>query len=445
MATDLNREVLAESGLLFDDAATAGPNDLAIAVRASDAGSADAALRTAEALLAEQRGTNGASAAQKPARTIGSAVRRQPHANVAVVSVPGQYAAAEARQALAAGLHVFLFSDNVSLDDEIELKRRARDLGLLMMGPDCGTSIINGVGLGFANVVRRGRIGLIGASGTGLQEVTTLLDRAGAGVSHAIGCGGRDLHDSVGGITTLQALDLLRGDPATEVIVLISKPPSPSVAERVLHAAAATGKQVVACLLGATLEALPGVEVVSNLYQTARAAAGATGEWPTMNKEDLPRLRRQPGQDQVRGLYCGGTLCEEAELALGPGHELIDFGDDRYTRGRAHPMIDPSLRHHAILAAAEDPRVAIVLLDVILGFAAHMDPAGLLAPVVREATERATRAGRQLSVLAHVVGSVGDPQGLARQEEVLRGVGVHLFGSNYHAAVAAALVLEQVR
>ncbi len=443
MATELNREVLLESRLVFGEAASAGPNDLVVAVRASGASSADAALRRAEALLAERRAPIVTTSAVQTARSIGSAVRRQPHANIAVVSVPGQYAAAEARQALAAGLHVFLFSDNVSLEDEVELKHRARDDGLLVMGPDCGTSILNGVGLGFANVVRRGRIGLVGASGTGLQEVTTLLDRAGEGVSHAIGCGGRDLHESVGAITTLQALDVLRDDPATEVIVLISKPPAAEVARQVLQAAAATGKRVVACLLGATLEAPPGVEVASNLYQAARAAAGATAVWPSMNKEDLPHMRRQPGQDQVRGLYCGGTLCEEAELALGPGHELIDFGDDRYTRGRAHPMIDPSLRHQAILSAADDPRVAIVLLDVILGFAAHMDPAGLLAPLVREATERAARGGRQLVVLAHVVGSSGDPQGLAQQEEALRGAGVQLFGSNYHAAVAAGLVLEQ--
>ena len=445
MATELNCEVLRDSGLLVGDAATAGPNDLIIAVRAGDSSAADAGLQAAEALLAERRApaSESGGAAQQPARTIGSALRRQSDANVAVISVPGPYAAAEARQALAAGLHVFLFSDNVSIEDEIELKRQARDLGLLMMGPDCGTAIINGVGFGFANVVRHGHIGVIGASGTGVQEVTTLLDRAGLGISHAIGCGGRDLLQDVGAITTLQALELLGDDPATEAIVLISKPPAPEVAERVLRAAAATGKPIVACLLGAQHEAPPGVDVVSNLYQAARVAAGSTGSWPVLTKEQLPRVRRQPGQNQVHGLYCGGTLCDEAELVLGRDHQFVDFGDDRYTRGRAHPMIDPSLRHQAIMQAADDPRVAIVLLDVVLGFGSHPDPAGLLAPVVRQAVDRAAHAGRQLTMLAHVVGSDRDPQGLTSQEATLRSAGVHLFGSNHHAAVTAGLLLEQ--
>jgi FdrA protein len=443
MGTELNLEVLRDSGLLLDDAAQAGPNDLIIALRASDGSAADNALQAAESLLAERRApTQSGASEEQPPRSIASAMRRQPGANLAIISVPGQYAAAEARQALAAGMHVFLFSDNVSLEDEIELKRRARHLGLLVMGPDCGTAIVNRIGLGFANVVRRGRIGLIGASGTGLQEVTTLLHRAGHGVSHAIGCGGRDLHEAVGAMTTLQALEVLRDDPATDVIVLISKTPAAAVAQRVVDAAASTGKSVVACLLGTTLEPPQGVQLASSLYQAARTAAGSAGTWPALSRDDLPRLRRQSGQDQVRGLFCGGTLCEEAELAVGHGHQFIDFGDDRYTRGRAHPMIDPSLRHEALLSAADDPRVAIVLLDVILGFGSHRDPAGVLAPVVREAVDRAACAGRQLTVLAHVVGSDGDPQGLARQEETLRAAGVHLFGSNHHAAVAAGLLLE---
>ncbi len=444
MATELNRDVLLDSGLLIGEALEAGPNDLLIALRASDSASADAALRQAELLLAQRRSPGGAaSLQQQPSRTIRSAMRNQPDATLAVVSVPGPYAAAEARQALAAGLHVFLFSDNVSLADEIELKQRARDLGLLMMGPDCGTTILSGIGVGFANVVRRGRIGLIGASGTGLQEVTTLLERAGLGVSHAIGCGGRDLSAEVGAITTLQALELLRDDPATDTIVLISKPPAPDVGRRVLEAAAATRKRVVACLLGAQTEAPRGVEVAVNLYQAARLAAGSAGTWQSMTKEDLPRMRLQPGQSQVRGLFCGGTLCDEAELELGHDHQFIDFGDDRYTRGRAHPMIDPSLRHQAILQAADDPRVAVILLDVILGFGAHPDPAGLLAPIVREAIDRSNKGGRQLAVVGHIVGSASDPQNLVRQESTLRAAGMQLFGSNHHAAVAAGLLLEQ--
>jgi FdrA protein len=436
MATDLNLDVLRDSGLLFPEAIDAGPNDLLIAVRGQDAPSADAGLQAAERLLTERKSTPQSGGAQRQApRTIRAALRAEPESNLAVISVPGPFAAAEARQALAAGLHVFLFSDNVSLDDEIDLKQRARASNLLMMGPDCGTAILNGVGLGFANVVPRGEIGLVGASGTGIQEVTTLLARAGAGISHAIGTGGRDLHERVGGITTLQALELLRNDPATRTIVLISKPPAPEVSVRVLQAAAQTGKPVVACLLGATLEAPRGVQVASTLYQAARLAA-PDANWSSLGPEDLPHARREPERDQVRALYCGGTLCEEAELAIGHtnGNEFVDFGDDRYTRGRAHPMIDPSLRNQAIRAAVNDPRTAVVLLDVILGYGAHADPAGALVPAID---------GSRVPILAHVVGTAADPQGLARQEQTLRAAGVYLFGSNHHAAVAASLLVER--
>src|SRR5712692_906807 len=255
MASDLNRQLLSDSGLLVGDAPTAGANDLVIAVRAATESAAAAALQQAEALLAGRRrgGTSGEPSSNPP-RSLRSAHRADPEANLALVSVPGPYAAGEARQALADGLHVFLFSDNVSIEDEIDLKRIAQGKQLLVMGPDCGTAILNGVGLGFANVVRRGRIGLIGASGTGIQEVTSLLHEAGEGISHAIGTGGRDLSAQVGGSTTLQALELLRDDPATEVIVIVSKTSEPAVGERVLCAAAETGKPVVACLLGAPID-----------------------------------------------------------------------------------------------------------------------------------------------------------------------------------------------
>ena len=381
-------------------------------------------------------------------RSLRSAHRADPEANLAVISVPGRFATSEARQALADGLHVFLFSDNVPIQDEVELKLGARGQGLLVMGPDCGTAILNGIGLGFANVVRRGRIGLVGASGTGLQEVTSLLHQAGEGISHAIGTGGRDLHAAVGGITTLMALELLRDDPATEVIVIVSKPPENQAAEHVLKAAAQTGKPVVACLLGSQAKPPNGVQMASNLYQAARQASSSAAAWTGVSPDDVPRPRLREGQIQVRGLFCGGTLCEEAEAAMQSGgrvqHEFVDFGDDRYTQGRAHPMIDPTLRNHAIVEAGADPRVAVLLLDVILGLGSHADPAGATVPAVREAIARAEADGRQLAVIAHVVGTDRDPQGLAQQEATLRSAGVHVLGSNYHAAVAASLIVEGV-
>jgi FdrA protein len=445
MATDLNRQVLDAAGLLVDDAHTAGPNDLVIAVRCTDDAVARGALQHAASLLADRRGAAGDGDVQIQPRSLRSAHRADPSASLAVISVPGAFAANEARQALADGLHVFLFSDNVSVADEVELKRVAASQNLLVMGPDCGTAILNGVGLGFANVVRRGRIGLVGASGTGLQEVTSLLHQAGEGISHAIGTGGRDLHAEVGGMTTLRALDLLRDDPGTEVIVIVSKPSEKLVAERVLAHAALIGKPVIACLLNTALEPRDGIQIASNLYQAARLAASARAVWSGVTPDDVPRPRLRDGQTQVRGLFCGGTLCEEAEAAIqSEGHQFVDFGDDRYTQGRAHPMIDPTLRNHAIVEAGDDPRVAVLLLDVILGLGSHADPAGATVPAVLEAKARAQAAGRELTVLAHVVGTDRDPQGLTQQEAALRSAGVHVFESNYHAAVAASLLVEGV-
>jgi FdrA protein len=343
--------------------------------------------------------------------------------------VPGQYAAGEARLALAEGMHVFLFSNNVVLEDEVALKRTARERGLLMMGPDCGTAILNGVGLGFANVVRRGSIGLVGASGTGIQEIVSLIHRAGHGVSHAIGTGSRDLHAAVGGSTTLHALALLAADSATKTVVLVSKPSDPSSARNVLRALASTGKRSVAYLQSVDLEVPPGVARAGNLDEAARLAIGdAPRETPTPPVPDR----------KVRGLFCGGTLREEAAAVLGPDAVLIDFGDDQHTRGRAHPMIDPTLRNRAILQAGRDPRVGVLLLDFILGLGAHPDPVGAARPAIEEAVSAARDGGRELPVVAHVVGTDLDTQGLASQEAALRSVGVRVYGSSYAAAVAAA-------
>jgi len=423
MATDLNRELLREAGLLVGEAATAGPNDLVLAVDAED----DGALAFAEELLRQPKDTS-TSAERAAPKSLRSAHRADPQAQLAMISVPGQYAAAEARQALAEGLHVFLFSDNVPIEDEVALKRSARERGLLVLGPDCGTAIINGVGLGFANVVRRGTIGVVGASGTGIQEVTSLVHRAGSGISHAIGTGSRDLHSAVGGITTLQALDLLRDDPSTQSIVLISKPSDPLVASTVLRALTATGKPSVAYLQGAHAEAPDGVRLARNLEEAAHLALGMPADEPAPN----PRAT-----GLVCGLFCGGTLLEEAALALGHAveHQLIDFGDDQYTRGRAHPMIDPTLRNQAIVDAGRDTRVCVVLLDFILGLGAHPDPVGAALPAIGEALSAGR--GRGLRFVAHVVGTDEDPQGLRRQEAALRAAGVEVLDSNFRAALAA--------
>jgi FdrA protein len=336
-------------------------------------------------------------------------------------------------------MHVFLFSDNVPLEEEVALKRVARQRDLLVMGPDCGTAILRGVGLGFANNVRRGPIGVVGASGTGIQEVTSLIHHLGGGISHAIGTGSHDLQAEVGGITTLQAIALLRDDPRTETIVLISKPSDPRVSARVLQALAQAGKRAVAYLQASTVETPDGVMCASTLEAAARLAVGETVPERATRVEQVA-----DGQHEVRGLFCGGTLCQEAATLLGAGHTLEDLGDDRYTRGRAHPMIDPTLRNQAIVQAGRDARVGVLLLDFILGFGAHADPAGAALPAIRDAVAAARAAGRELPVVARVVGTDLDPQGRARQEAGLSSAGVLVHASNAAAALAAAALLQGI-
>jgi FdrA protein len=460
MATGANKESLRASGLLAAAAERAGPSDLLLGVRAADAAAADAALDAALALL---RGQGAAPRfGEVAARSLRAAVGRAPAANLAVVSVPGAYAALEAEEALRAGLHVFLFSDNVPLDDEVRLKALADERDRLLMGPDCGTSIIAGVGLGFANAVRAGPVGIVGASGTGIQQVSCLLDAAGVGVSHAIGTGGRDLAEAVGGRTTRRgrtrrALALLAADPTTRVVVLISKPPSPAVARAILAVAAASGKPVVACLLDAApVELPPGVTWANTLAAAADAAAALAEGRPAPAAEAAPPLPAANGAGGgVRGLFAGGTLAQEALLLLrellgavgsnldgsargAAAHLVIDYGSDEYTRGRAHPMIDNALRTEALAAAARDPAVGVVLLDVVLGYGAHPDPAGELAPAIERARATARDAGRTLAVVMSLCGAAGDPQGLAAQRARLEAAGAAVYSRNADAAGAAA-------
>ncbi len=437
MATDLNRELLRESGLLTGEASHATANDLVISVRAATEADARAALEHAEALLLHRRAQPSGESAPNPPRSIRAARRLAPDAGLAVISVPGPYAAGEARLALADGMHVFLFSDNVPLEDEVTLKRVAHARNLMVMGPDCGTAVLNGVGLGFANVVRRGSVGVVGASGTGIQEVTSLVHQLGSGVSHALGTGSRDLYAEVGGVTTLQALELLRVDPRTETIVLISKPSDADVSGVVLRALAKTGKRAVAYLQSAQVTMPEGVLRAETLDAAARLAVGdALAEEASRNPQ-TPR-----GSREVRGLFCGGTLRQEAAILLGDGHTLEDFGDDQYTRGRAHPMIDPTLRNQAIALAGRDARVGVLLLDFVLGLGAHDDPAGAALPAIEDARGAARANGRELAVVARVVGTELDPQVLPRQEAALRSAGVQVHASNAAAALAAAALAQ---
>jgi FdrA protein len=462
MATPANREVLAAAGLLSEATESAGPNDLVVAVASDDESAATHALERAAERLAGP-GTEGPSETTRTdARTLAEGVAES-GANLALISTPGTYATAEALKALKRGLNVFLFSDNVSVEDEIELKTMARARGLLVMGPDCGTAILDGVPLGFANAVRRGTIGLVGASGTGLQQVSCLIDRYGAGVSQAIGVGGRDLDERVGGTMMLAGLVRLGVDPGTELIVLVSKPPAASVAEVVLTAAGAVGKPVIVNFLGgdpaaitaagaipaATFEAAATIASAMALGRPNPdddALAGAATDQPVVNEA---QAALDPTQWRIRGLYSGGSLAGEAKLVLravlgekaAKLHEIVDLGDDEYTVGRPHPMIDPRLRNEHLAAAAADPSTAVILLDVVLGYGANADPAGALASAIQAAREDAARGGRRFAVVASVCGTSRDPQNLDAQEAQLAEAGVILAPSNARAAALAARIV----
>jgi len=398
IGTPSNKALLKDSGLLAKAGEGARPDDLIIAARGKNAA---AALALAEKLLTSKPATGSAT---EGFPSLNSAKASLENANLALISVPGAFAAAEARRALEGGLHVMMFSDNVPLKDEVALKDFALKKGLLLMGPDCGTALIAGAPLAFANAVPRGDTGIVSASGTGLQEVSTLLARSGKGVSHGIGVGGRDLSEAVGGRMTLAALDMLEKDPATKRIIVISKPPAPSV-----------------------------VKKIQRKVGQLKAAAGFKSN----------RTFKVKARGGIRGLFCGGTLCAEAGIILADaglpasGYRLVDLGDDEYTQGRPHPMIEPELRNEHVAKALKDPKVGVLLLDMVIGYGAHADPAGLVAPIVRKTKKL---------VIASVTGTEQDPQVYSRQVKTLEDAGVVVAESNAQAArVAAAAVLAASR
>lgn len=472
MASETNLSLLREAGLLTREV-DAGPNDLLIALEGDD----EAALAAAEAEAEQAFQRKPALAAgersrREPPRSLEMGLEVMPTANLALISSPGDYAAAEATKALRLGLNVMLFSDNVPVNDEIALKRYARAHDLMVMGPDCGTAIIGGIPLGFANVVRRGDIGVVAASGTGLQQVTCLIDRLGCGITQAIGTGGHDLSRDVGAVTFLQGLQALANDDATRVIVLISKPPAPEVATAVIGSARQAGKPVVVNFLGADPQSIAGPSLTpAKTLEDAALAAVALSTGEAKDRLALAAPTFEPpqlaaGQSYVRGLYSGGTFCYEATLLLGESlsevysntpvgrakalddvwrsraHTLVDLGDDVFTRGRPHPMIDHRLRNERIAKEARDPETAAILLDVVIGYGAHADPASEIAPVVREAISEAWASGRRLTVVGFVCGTPADPQSLAAQEARLREAGVVLTQSNAQAVRLAARIAK---
>lgn len=467
MATDANKELLAEIGISGGAWKEATPNDLVVALIAEDAATVERLLASIDERL------QNASSMIKPSNvhSVDEASISNPSSNLVVISVPGKYAAREASKALEQNKHVFLFSDNVPLEQEVELKQLARVRGRLVMGPDCGTSLIGGIGIGFANRVRRGPIGVVGASGTGIQEFTSLVHQAGSGISHAIGTGSHDLSDAVGGITTLMGLDLLETDPATRVIAIVSKPAGQKTLSRLFEQIQTCPKPVVGCFLG--LESrLQGLGLhfhqalsIDEAVQLALQFGSAEGGKVISARDEAFRetIRQEVAgwrgeQRYLRGLFAGGTFCYQTQQVLRDAgfttysnvpldkryklenpevsleHSMIDLGDDYFTQGKPHPMIDATQRRKRILAEAGDPEVAILLLDFILGYISSPDPVGDLIQVIQEAKDRSVQHGGCLTVVASICGTDQDPQGLEQQKALLEQAGVRVFPSNYQAA-----------
>lgn len=430
MATELNLSLLADMGFDMESVVGVGPNDLLLAIHAESEEAVAAAHRALDDALTPKAARSGGLDVPDP-KTIGTAAEMN-GADVALLSVPGEHAFVEAMEALQNGLHVMIFSDNVPISQEITLKEYGLAHGLLVMGPDCGTTIVSGLGLGFANAVQPGPVSMVGASGTGIQEMCALLDDAGVGIRHALGTGSHDLSEDVGALATIQALEALDADPGTELIVVISKPPAVPVAEKVRRVAAECATPVVITFMGETTLEEGAGEVLDTLGLPR----------PVYRFWEAPRREHRPGT--VRGLFSGGTLRSEARHVALPfldeiglreqddGHTFIDYGDDEYTQGRAHPMIDQTVRVERLVEAGQDESVSVVLMDVVLGYGANADPAAELAPIIERAVDKGA------AVVVSLCGTAGDPQGRDAQAAALNAAGASVYLSNAAAAIAAA-------
>ncbi|MCI3028410.1 acyl-CoA synthetase FdrA [Desemzia sp. C1] len=477
MATDMNKDLLENVGMSTKEAQTATENDLIIAVKSEDEDHLEQALDYINDQLTSKKSSKNKQGNQS-VTTFKAALNALPEANMAVISVPGEYAAREARQALNNGLNVMLFSDNVSIEDERELKLLGAEKKLLVMGPDCGTAMINQTGLCFANDVEKGAIGLVAASGTGLQEVAVQIDRLGYGITHAIGTGGRDLHEKIGGIMMLEGLELLNEDEGTKVITLISKPPAKSVQDKILKRVKEISKPVVICFLDGDKEAIEqsGAIFAPTLIEGARQSILALDGSATFDTElhadekawiDEEIKKLADSQKYLKGLFCGGTLTAEAlsllreevdgvksnvakreeeklkDVGTSDTHILLDMGDDVFTKGKPHPMIEPNLRNERILQEARNENTAVLLLDFEIGYGSHEDPVGESFKTLKEAQKIAEENGRSLPIVAYICGTDTDKQGLAEQESKLRELGAFIADSNEKASKAAGMIANK--
>lgn len=463
MGTPANKDIFKTGGLYTDEMSSATSNDMVLVLDIEDEAIIETVMAEIDAFLNDQ-GKSSENEETQSVKTWEKALELGKKAQVAVLSIPGTLAAPEIETALTAGKHVFCFSDNVALEDEVRLKKLAHEKGLLLMGSDCGTGIINGIPVAFTNAVRKGKISVVGASGTGIQEVTTIIHKLGAGVTQAIGTGGRDLKEAVGGITMKDSILALENDPDTEVIVVISKPPAPNVRDEVLNLLRSGTKPAVTIFLGEDP-----TDHEENLYRAYTLEEAAQIAVKLAHNEQIPLVSEEqdsstthfaPNQQKIKAYYSGGTLAYEAAMLVKSGlnlvekesqeegyilktdgHEIIDLGDDIYTQGKPHPMIDPTKRIEMLKQAGEDPETAIILLDIVLGYGSHQDMASELAPTIKSLKAEAKAAGRELAVIATVVGTDLDPQDSKAQVAILEDAGVILCQSNAQAVKKALSML----
>jgi FdrA protein len=477
IGTEANKSFLIEAGLVShaDDLRSATPNDLIIAVKGVSEETLNDALEYCSEIL--EKGFELTEATHNSARTMDVALTMMPNANLAFLSIPGAYVKREGLKALQKNLNLFIFSSNVPIEDEIELKQLGSERGLLVMGPDCGTSILNGVGLGFANRVRHGPIGVVGASGTGIQEITTLIHRYGLGISHAIGTGSNDVSDRIGAITMNEGLKRLEEDNATKVIVIVTKPPGPIAEERILETVGRGKKPIVVNFLGqdrARIDVSGGV-YAKTLEDAAHEAARLCGlrkfSDNSRSREAATDLKSSLSKDQkfIRGVFSGGTFAVESSMLIHERlgrvhsntsyqkslplktayqsieHTCVDLGAEEYTLGRPHPMIEPLMRTERILKEASDPQTAVLLLDCVLGYGSHENPGAIISSQIKEARSIAAKAGRNLPVVASICGTDDDQQDRRAQTRTLEEAGALLMDSNAQATIAAISIAAETK
>lgn len=481
MGTELNKELAKNLNISNEEIENATPNDVFVAALTDGTVELETITQAVTDFL-NKKDSDDDSDYYPP--TLKSAIQHQPDANLVLISTAGQYATAEARTALENDINVMMFSDNVSIEDELELKQIAVEKGLLMMGPDCGTAVVNNIPLAFANVVRKGDIGIVGASGTGTQEITVVIDKLGGGITQALGTGGRDLSEDIGGLMMLQGIEALKADPNTKVLLLLSKPPAPAIAKKMLEAVKGIDKPVVVDFIGGDpkmVEDEGAIAAVSLEDAAAKAVALSKGEEVktidgfTKSEEEIDKIVKaeiekfDEDQKYFRGFFSGGTLASEAATLVGQElgqvksniakkaedklkdnqvsekNTVIDFGEDEFTEGRPHPMIDPSTRAERVIKETEDNEWAVLLMDFMLGYGSNPDPVGAMMPAIKEAQEKMKAKGKHLSIIGYVCGTENDPQDLKAQEKALEEAGVIVMPTNAQAARLAARIMKEIQ